>query len=321
MSKLNILLVGTGAMAGEHARTLIQGLGANVTVTARNKERLKKFHEDFNTNSWHCFEDLKSNDFNSYDGAIIASSVDSLEKVTRQLIDNGLKRILVEKPATLNSQNSLELHQFAIKAQCHIRVAYNRRYYSSVLKLKEILLEEKPIAGYFDFTEWPDRVLSVPMEDDVKARLAIANSGHVIDTLEFLLGSLKLSTVSVTGIGHLDWHPSGATFVGAGLSNKVPVAYCTSWESAGRWNIEISTLKGKYKLSPMEQLQFLPLKSIHWEQVNLESGNTDQFKPGLLAMLSAFFSHPDSPSTLPDLAENAALLKNIELIAGYQGQL
>ena len=49
----------------------------------------------------------------------------------------------------------------------------------------------------------------------------------------------------------------------------IPFSYHANWESAGRWNIEIMTKKGKYRLSPLEELHFCKLGEISWKKIPL----------------------------------------------------
>ena len=65
------------------------------------------------------------------------------------------KNILVEKPAGLNKQKIMEVSELAKEKDAQVYVAYNRRYYASVLKAQEIIAEDGGVTSFnFEFTEW-----------------------------------------------------------------------------------------------------------------------------------------------------------------------
>jgi len=65
-----------------------------------------------------------------------------------QLIKSGFKNILLEKPAGLNEQEIKELAQTASHYNATVLVAYNRRFYASVLKAKEIIEQDGGVTSF-----------------------------------------------------------------------------------------------------------------------------------------------------------------------------
>ena len=72
--------------------------------------------------------------------------------------------------------------------------------------------------------------------------------------------------------GQLDWHPSGARFCGAGISQKgIIFTYHADWSSSGRWGLDINTSYSRYILRPLEKLQRIKLgnlKSEAWDSIS-----------------------------------------------------
>ena len=140
--------------------------------------------------------------------------------------------------------------------------------YPSFLKLKSILTTEEISSCYFDFTEWTHKIIFDKYVPEVYQRWGISNSLHLISMAFELIGMPK--KLKSFQNGNLDWHNAGSTFVGSGISeSKIPFTYHANWKSSGRWIIEIMTNKGKYRLSPLEELHFCKIGTTNWKKIKL----------------------------------------------------
>ena len=66
----------------------------------------------------------------------------SISPVCIQLLDAGIKNILLEKPGSLDIEGLDLIKHHPNSTEATISVAYNRRFYSSVLELKDRILKE-----------------------------------------------------------------------------------------------------------------------------------------------------------------------------------
>ncbi|SVE34416.1 uncharacterized protein METZ01_LOCUS487270, partial [marine metagenome] len=74
--------------------------------------------------------------------AIVAVGIDQLASATTALAEAGTRRVLVEKPAGLNSGEIRTLLLTADQMGADILVAYNRRFFASVAAVRRIIEED-----------------------------------------------------------------------------------------------------------------------------------------------------------------------------------
>ena len=79
--------------------------------------------------------------------------------------------------------------------------------------------------------------------------------------------------------------------------------------------MEIATRKGRYKMSPLEELQFCAKNQFIWEKVAAGDDDDQKYKPGMFKMVQAALR--DDWSDLPSLVQQAALARTIDRIFGY----
>lgn len=244
--------------------------------------------------------------------AIIASSIDSLAENTIGCLQHGICKVLVEKPGGLDLS---ELYQVKNKLSDStiLRFAHNRRHYASVKTLKKRLENEKIEGCFFDFTELSE-FLRLNRPASIIQRWGFANSIHVIDTTFYLIGSpLEIKCLRSGGF---EKHNSGSTFAGSGRTQNCLFSYLATWGGGGRWNIEVATNKGRYKLSPMECLQFCKKDQFKWEDIEIDYSKDINFKPGLMDMVSSMLR--DTDKILPTIEDQIKLCTTIDTMLGYK---
>ena len=75
--------------------------------------------------------------------------------------------------------------------------------------------------------------------DKIKKAWFLQNSTHVIDLAFLWPAGPKIYALKA---GKLKWHPSGAIYAGAGITDKRALfSYHANWNSAGRWSVEVMT--------------------------------------------------------------------------------
>lgn len=310
LKEKDIWLIGAGYMAIEYAKVL-QGMNIPFKVVGRGIKSAMNFEKKtglaVQTGGVNNFlEQTKELPF----VAIVAVSVEQLATATLLLLKKGVKRILVEKPAGLNLEEIGELNCEAKKCKADIFVAYNRRFYASTLKAKEIINEDGGVASFnFEFTEWSHIIKDFKILDIVKKHWFLANSTHVVD-LAFFLGGVPKEIKCYT-TGGLSWHPAASIFCGAGVTEQNSLfSYHSNWEAPGRWGVEVLTKKHRLILRPLENLYIQKIGSLNYEEVILDDKLDHDFKPGLYKQVENFINNPAS-SCLCRLNDHFLMTKNI----------
>ena len=284
----NVLVVGTGEIAGEYCKVLYR-MGIVPDVVGRNEEKARKFGVE------HCvdafgggLENYLKKTSKIYDYAIVATDVLNLCSNTCLLLDYGVKNILTEKPAGMNKVEIERICQVAEKNDARVYVAYNRRFYSSTAKAMEIICEDGGVKSFnFEFTEWSHVIAHLSTSPKVKNEWFLANSTHVVDLAFFLGGEPEEITSYV--MGNLDWHKKGCVYVGAGVTrDKSLFSYQANWAAPGRWSVEILTSKHRLYFKPMEKLAVQELGSVAVNELVIDDRIDQEFKAGFYKEVESF---------------------------------
>ena len=285
-----IWLVGTGGVGTEYAKVL-DSLKINYIAIGRGEESVQKFE----TASGHAaikggFEKYISSNPKIPTHAIISVGVEELSSTATALINAGIKNILLEKPGICEPREIKELVKIAHEKGANVVLAYNRRFYASVLKAEEIISDDLGVTSFnFEFTEWAHKIEPMANDSGKFRRWFLANSTHVAD-LAFFLGG-KPEKISAFHIGGLSWHPDASVFSGAGISKKGALfSYQANWEAPGRWVVEICTHKHRLYFKPMESLQIQELGSVAVNPVIIDDHLDKEFKPGFYLQTKAFLN-------------------------------
>lgn len=314
---MKTLLIGCGPMAIEYAKVLKAQDEEFITVgnTEKGAENFEKqIGEEVILGGIHLWLNNSTDLDKSHYKVIIAVNENLLGVITKSLIAEGFKDILVEKPGGLDINDIREVNSIAQTYHANVYVAYNRRFFSSVLKLKELIANDGAVKSFnFEFTEWGHSIKNLPQHKNILNEWFIQNSSHVIDLAFHVGGSPNDMKCYVSG-GE-EWHPKGTVFSGAGVSDKNALfSYNANWESAGRWWVEFLTIKNRYILKPMEQLFVQKRGSISVDQIELEDEFDRNFKPGLYKQVEAFLNFPEK---LMKIEEQVSILPHYkQMITG-----
>lgn len=247
--------------------------------------------------------------------AIVATGMEALAQTTLQLLAYGVRRILVEKPGAMTFEELLSVQSLARSTGAVVTIAYNRRLFSSVLRARQMIMEDGGVQSFsFEFTEWSDRLLAASKAPGVIERCVLGNSSHVID-LAFYLGG-EPSQIECLTAGGFDWHPAAAVFAGAGRSKSDALfSYAANWQAPGRWGAEFNTSNYRFIFRPMEKLQIVRKGSVQVEPVAVDDALDVSFKPGLFVQTQRFLSgNLDDLCSLDDQIRRWPIY---EKIAGY----
>ena len=230
----DIWLIGAGGMAQDYIKVL-KNLDAKFTIIGRGEESAKRCEDiakcEVKRGGLTLF--LKENP-TLCTHAIVSVGVEKLYSTTKELLEYGVKNIMVEKPGAMTQNEFEELNILSKKKNANVLIAYNRRFFASTLKAQKIIDQDGGVTSFnFEFTEWAHEIETLTKAKGVKEKWFLANSTHVVD-MAFYLGGLPTKINCFTS-GTLNWHPSASIFTGSGISDKNALfSYQANWQSAGR---------------------------------------------------------------------------------------
>ncbi len=314
----SLWLIGAGPMAQEYAKVL-SALGKEFAVIGRSEASAAAFEESVGVpvRRGGLLSALSASGPPPI--AIVAVGIDQLANATTALAEAGTRRVLVEKPAGLNSGEIRILLLTADQTGADILVAYNRRFYASVAAVRRIIDEDDgAVSCIFEVTEYSDKITGLNELEAVKASWFLANTSHVVDLVISLCG-LPVELSTQTG-GSLPWHPAAARFAGSGFTELgIMFSYHGDWEAPGRWGIEMCTRERRLVLRPMEELNMIVRGSKTMERVDIDDRLDREFKPGLYRLTKAFLSRDDR--LLCHIREQVDHCSIYDRMAGYEGSV
>lgn len=304
----DVLLVGSGPMAAEHARALL-ALERKPVVIGRGQTSAAVFSERTGVEVVPGgVEATLPRLAELPEAAVVAVGVDALAPVAHLLIERGVRRLLVEKPAGLDRAEIAGLAAAAEASGARVLVAYNRRFYASVRAARELIRDDGGVTSFaFEFTERSHIVEALPTPAAIKRQWFLANSTHVIDLAFFLGGEPR--TLAAYAEGGLAWHPAGSRFAGAGVTAGGAVfGYSADWDGPGGWGVELVTARRRLVLRPLERLRVSERGSPEPAEHPLDGDADAGLKPGVFRQMEAFLSGD------PDLLDIGRHLERLDRV-------
>ncbi|WP_300730465.1 gfo/Idh/MocA family oxidoreductase [uncultured Rikenella sp.] len=287
-----IWIIGTGLMGIEYAKVL-NAIGVEYTAIGRGELSASAFEKQTGHQAIR-------GGLTAYlatrpavpQQAIVAVGIEALTDTCIELLGYGVKHILQEKPGIGWMSEIRRLDEAVNRAGADVVLAYNRRFYSSVLAAEKIIAEDGGVSSFnFEFTEWSHTIAPLPKTKVEHQTWFMGNSSHVIDTAFFLGGQPKELTAYHGGENVLTWHPSGSKYAGAGITNNGALfSYQGNWTAPGRWVIEMLTRKHRLYFKPMETLQIQEIGSVAVNPVEIDNRLDVDFKPGFYLQTQAFLA-------------------------------
>lgn len=285
----NIFLIGTGSMAIDYAKVLM-AQKHSLTVIGRGPVSASQFEEITGIKPiiGGAENYLKTNPFSENSYVIIATGTQDLMQCLLTVLRAGASKVLVEKPAAVSILELLENNENLKPFYNRVYVAYNRRFYASVIEAQRLIEEDGGLQSmHFEFTEWAHKIEPLQKAPGVKENWFFANSTHVVD-LAFYLAGLPADWHPYSKSGKLTWHRK-TNFTGAGITEKgVLFSYISNWESAGRWGIELLTDKRRIYLKPLETIGVQNRGTITIADYPFNDSLDRQYKPGLYKQVEEF---------------------------------
>jgi predicted dehydrogenase len=310
----SVLILGAGKIANEYVFALQNMNIKNITVISRKGLETDYIKKSLGVQILNGGFEKHLPDFKKQDLVIVALPTESLLPASEMALKSGQTNILIEKPASLFSEELNSLDKFDKNSK--IRIAYNRLLYPNFHKLKQLINDDGGITSVkFTFTEWIDKIDFSNYDTQTLKYWGIQNSLHVICMIIDLIGDLK--QISSFSNGKLNWHPSGSCFVGSGISDQnIPFSYHSDWESGDRWGIEVFTKKNSYKLIPLEDLFVCPKNSQIYHQVKFDKAFSE-IKQGLSEEIAFMLSENHEKNQFVTISKAKQFLDTAKKIFNY----
>jgi predicted dehydrogenase len=190
--KPKLAVIGAGSIAKSHLNAAVAaGFELSAICGSDGSLRAKELSSEY--------KELRY--FENYD-LLIRSNFDAISLITSTIptwdiflkIEKLNKPILIEKPVTMKLDKFKNHNLENLK----VVVGYNRRFYSSINKLKDKLIKEEFYFARFNISElsWDSNSLIEKQHETI-----LENSVHSLDLVHYLFGFIEIMSISKNTIG------------------------------------------------------------------------------------------------------------------------
>jgi predicted dehydrogenase len=184
--KPRLAVIGAGSIARSHLNSAIAA-GFEISAICGTNDSIKaeKLSSEYKSSTYYKnFESLLESNFDAI--SLITSTIPTWSIFLE--IEPLKKPILVEKPVTMKLENFENYNLENPK----VAVGYNRRFYSSINKLKEKLALESHHFARFNISElsW-DANSSITTQFET----VLENSVHSLDLIHYLFGRIRILSI------------------------------------------------------------------------------------------------------------------------------
>lgn len=275
---MKIGIIGNGRMAQFHIEVFnkisnvkILCIASTESGSLRRKFTAKKFNilKEYSSYKTMLLENPR------LDAVIITSTIDYNYKIAKYCISRKLN-CLIEKPVAFYKSEIMNLMRLAKKNKVKVITGLQRRFYSSVLKIKDI---QKKYELKSIFIEAPENFTDILKKKKFSKKILnkwiISNGIHCIDLLRFFAGDVRKVNAKVKDLGEnrKDYNSL------IEFKNNIIGIYKSNWESGGSWTIKLYFKEFYILMSPLENCKLIHNNG-KIQSLNL-SKNDKMYKPGL----------------------------------------
>lgn len=314
---LKIAVIGAGNIAQKHLPVLKDLPGVEVSALVdRNPQALQEAGERFGIGRrLESYGPLLAED--RPDAAFVLVSVLAVADVAADCLGAGIPTFL-EKPPGIHTCQTQQLAELARENRILAMVGVNRRFYSNVLRGRELLLEAGPIQTVsLEAHEDVERIrMGTKFPPEVLRRWSVANGIHALDMLRFFGGNVaRVTAVQRTFDGPM---PDACAAI-IEFENGALGRAAMDWTGPGGHRFEV---RGPaVTLTSNRGYSQLTLERRGKEPVLLEFDELDRkYKPGFFRQDSTFVECVRTGTALPfpacDLDDAVRTVQMIDAIAG-----
>lgn len=284
VEKINIAVIGAGAMAKEHIRAFASLPSVTVSgIFSLTRSKAEALASEFSV-------------------AYVADSIDDLYEKTKadllvitvpELAANAVAKaafvfpwaVLMEKPAGYDLADAEDIVAAATGRKAPVMVGFNRRFYSSALAVKSDLegrLGERRFIHVQDQQSYTEaRQYAHP--ERVVEKFMYANSIHLID---MIMAFGRGNVCSVNRVTPWVGEQTEVMLAYVEFDSGDSALYEGLWKGPGPWACAVSTPSRRWTLQPLEQATFQ--NTGERSRTTLDMSKDDsEFKPGFLLQARA----------------------------------
>ena len=138
--KKKVFLIGTGQMAIDYF-AVMKDQNCDITVIGRGEESALKFESKTGVKPFvgGLQEYIQNNSLPANAYVIIATGTEALMPSLLIALQAGAYKVLIEKPAAISIEELIENEDKLLLYSNNVFVAYNRRFYASVLEAQRMI--------------------------------------------------------------------------------------------------------------------------------------------------------------------------------------
>lgn len=287
MDNIRVAFVGAGNMAEEHAKVFLALDHVQlVGVSGRTKARAIEFADQFGI-SEVCSSIPELYERTKPDLLVIAVPELETKSVAFAAFDFPW-RVLIEKPAGYNLNESNLILNRAKEKSVEVYVGLNRRFYSSAIQISDGLLAS-PSEKRFIYVQDQQSIqeaINIGQPQIVAENYMYANSIHLIDLIPMFCRGKPTSINNI-----LPWRGFETERVLSVIhfSDGDIAVYDGVWKGPGPWSCSVSTTAARWTMQPLEELQVQLAGERKREQLSIDKVDL-KFKPGLFKQNVAVIS-------------------------------
>lgn len=222
---------------------------------------------------------------------------------------------LIEKPVSVDPNVLRHLVNLNLNK---VRVAYNRRFYSSVRSFKSGIANEPGLVH----VTIPELSINKNSETKVKRRAVLENSVHIFDLLRFTFGKITLANVRPVLVGRIPVAINAELSFTQGSVGNLNILFNNPENVSIRYwgksqNLELCPIEIYRSCSMMdlkEPTMQYPVKQYVKKIDNWRLSNEDQIlKPGFFEQYSDFYKLVTEDNFQSDLANLDDALSSLEI--------
>lgn len=250
----NIAVFGTGYMAIQHMKAA-KSVGYSISLICGGDDYTKttKISGQFGAIPVQDSDEIvESINAGSTNLVIVAAPISASFAILEKLVSLGNVAILAEKPGATNSRDLATI--LRTWGNPNVMIAYNRRFYDSVVRLRETLETEKPISFNVEIGE---SVAFGPESVEQISSVLCSNTVHVFDFVRYILGEVKYFSFTCSS-GVSDLRAGDAFAISARVLTKqgVPGNLSISFGLPVESKLRVLSASGRVlELKPFETLK------------------------------------------------------------------
>jgi predicted dehydrogenase len=313
MKKIRVAIVGSGAMAREHIRTIVNFSSFEIEgIFSRNFETADRLAHEFRFPP-HSDSIKELYVSTKADFVVVAVPELATENIMSQVAEYPWVS-LVEKPVGFDLQVAKRIESLVQELGHTSFVGLNRRHYESTSQLFTALKEYEGSSRNIRINDQQNllQAMDLGQPEAIVNNWHFANSIHILDYVGLLA---RGSIASLSRYSNVK-DASSTGFVSAFIvySSGDTVQYSCQINSPSAWSVNVNCGLHEWELKPLERLRYRNLSTRVFEEFKVEDVET-LFKPGFHSQIKEILNYFEGKSyNLPTLKDGIITMELIDAI-------